>query len=528
MTRQGPDLDGSGRISRWMVGVCGPSEVPLHPVFAARAAIVRQWGTFQAGGRLEAIAVVLSLLLGAIICLAALVLSLVLALRRGNERQERLVAEITERKQQEQEQQHRIDKLQRECRQLEDEHDRLQARHMTLRLQHEQLATEHEDLRCERDGLESQRDRLLIDHHQLESLLDRLPHLIFFKDAEGRFVRVSRSLAHLAGRTRPQDLIGATACELFDGPLAAEWAAALPESPSDGSALGQMCRLTAPDGSVRWFGVSAMVMQDGDGAPGGWMGIGTDVTGIQEALEVACRHREVARLKQRELELRHGRSLEGLEELLDDPRAASDPLLLRVAERIGWMKFVHELLLSGSDAAQPLTQIVRSIAPVSPPVSVRSEGDDVIIPAPLVAPFAAIVHHLTMSSLEAGALSVAQGRVRVTWEIGPEAEDARRLCFQWHELPGAMIEPKPLSEETVCLIQDLLCGLLGGAVQFSGNGQGNGHRIQLPLDAPARLSLARTVDAQARRPAGNGTSAVGRIGPAPRWSEVAGSSRTAR
>ena len=82
----------------------------------------------------------------------------------------------------------------------------------------------------------------------------------------------------------------------------------------------------------------------------------------------------------------------------------------RLIERLDWMRTAHAVLLGRHRVPRRLTEIVRALAPSSPPITLRAEGTDVLIPASQVAPFATMVYHLLASSLEAGALQPRFGR----------------------------------------------------------------------------------------------------------------------
>lgn len=56
----------------------------------------------------------------------------------------------------------------------------------------------------------------------LTTLLDNLPDVIYFKDTEGRFTRVSRMLANLLGASSPTEVVGKTDADFFSPEFAAE------------------------------------------------------------------------------------------------------------------------------------------------------------------------------------------------------------------------------------------------------------------------------------------------------------------
>lgn len=65
---------------------------------------------------------------------------------------------------------------------------------------------------------------------------------------------------------------------------------------------------------------------------------------------------------------------------------------------------------------------------------VRFEGPTVMLHPRAADPFALALHELTTNAIKFGALSSRQGRLRITWEIRPEAESqSATLAFSWIE-----------------------------------------------------------------------------------------------
>src|SRR5690606_26019929 len=56
----------------------------------------------------------------------------------------------------------------------------------------------------------------------LHTLLENLPDFIYFKDADGRFTRVSRALAEMLGAGGPAGVVGKTDADFFPEEYAAE------------------------------------------------------------------------------------------------------------------------------------------------------------------------------------------------------------------------------------------------------------------------------------------------------------------
>jgi two-component system CheB/CheR fusion protein len=63
------------------------------------------------------------------------------------------------------------------------------------------------------------------------------------------------------------------------------------------------------------------------------------------------------------------------------------------------------------------------------------EGRDVLLRPRAALPLGMVVHELATNAVKYGALSVPEGRVTVTWEIGGRDKDAA-LLVQWREVGG--------------------------------------------------------------------------------------------
>lgn len=66
-------------------------------------------------------------------------------------------------------------------------------------------------------------DRLRQERDLLRTLIDHTPDYIFLKDAEGRFILTNTAHAQAAGNSKPSDLIGKTAFDVFSPELATQF-----------------------------------------------------------------------------------------------------------------------------------------------------------------------------------------------------------------------------------------------------------------------------------------------------------------
>lgn len=130
---------------------------------------------------------------------------------------------------------------------------------------------------------------LAFERHLFHSLLGSLPDRIYFKDAQGRFIRISRAMAEQFGLGHPREAVGKTD---LDSSPPDQAAAALAEErqvlESGQPVLDKIQKEVTPDGSVRWSLCSILPLRDRQGRVIGTVGIQRDITRLkqmEEALE---------------------------------------------------------------------------------------------------------------------------------------------------------------------------------------------------------------------------------------------------
>jgi len=96
--------------------------------------------------------------------------------------------------------------------------------------------------------------------------LETTPDVVFFKDLEGRFTAVSRSLYTQFGLEKAEDMLGKTEFDFFPCEFAEKAVAADQEVMLTGTALLELeDRLPLPDGKVVWIEYSKLPLRDRDG-----------------------------------------------------------------------------------------------------------------------------------------------------------------------------------------------------------------------------------------------------------------------
>lgn len=122
----------------------------------------------------------------------------------------------------------------------------------------------------------------------LNTLLDNIPDLVYFKDPEGRYIRASHSAAQNLGLDDPDALIGKSTTEILDGDLAAVL------SDEENSILETRQSVTRIDekhdvaGKAQaWFLTSKIPMLSSEGEIAGLLGIERDITDLKRTEELA-------------------------------------------------------------------------------------------------------------------------------------------------------------------------------------------------------------------------------------------------
>ncbi len=139
----------------------------------------------------------------------------------------------------------------------------------------------------------------LCDERRLfRALMDNLPHHIYFKDIEGRFVRVNRAQAELFGYDTPEMLVGKSDFDLFTSEHAEQAFADERELILGHKAvLSKEEKETWPDGHESWVMTTKLPLLDPDGRTVGTFGISKDITAqklVEKELHAAKETAEAA------------------------------------------------------------------------------------------------------------------------------------------------------------------------------------------------------------------------------------------
>jgi PAS domain S-box-containing protein len=121
----------------------------------------------------------------------------------------------------------------------------------------------------------------------LFTLMDNIPDCIFFKDMEGRFIRVNRALAELLGVENPDEAVGKTDFDFYSSEQARQAFASEQDFINAGVPLiGKVEEIVRPSGETRWMLTTKVPIKNKDGQFTGLVGISKDITERKHAEEM--------------------------------------------------------------------------------------------------------------------------------------------------------------------------------------------------------------------------------------------------
>jgi PAS domain S-box-containing protein len=140
-------------------------------------------------------------------------------------------------------------------------------------------------------------EKLLQEQSLLQTLMDNVPEQIYFKDKDGRFLRVNKAVANWHGLSSPVEALGKTDFDFF----AAEHAQAAYSDEQkvigSGQALvGKEEKEIWPDGRETWVSTTKAPMRDKQGRVIGTIGISRDVTERKRAEQAMLERARLAGL----------------------------------------------------------------------------------------------------------------------------------------------------------------------------------------------------------------------------------------
>jgi PAS domain S-box-containing protein len=147
-------------------------------------------------------------------------------------------------------------------------------------------------------------EALLQQTSLLQSLLNSIPDIIFFKDTEGVYLGGNPSFRNFACKKETNDILGKTDYDIFDKEMADRFCAQDKQMLKDGKAQRNEVWVTFPDGRKAYLETLKTPYTDSSGKVLGVLGIGRDITSRHETEEknrITLKETEAARYTEEQM-----------------------------------------------------------------------------------------------------------------------------------------------------------------------------------------------------------------------------------
>ena len=152
----------------------------------------------------------------------------------------------------------------------------------------------------------SELEALSFEQHLFSFLLENTPDQVYFKDRQGRFLRVSRAVAEYMDVTDPGDLIGKSDFDFWSEQTAREAFTDEQRIIETGQPMiGKIEKLIHSDGRVTWDYTTKLPLKDSQGRIIGICGINKDFTAIKQMEDALAEERNRLRITTAELEAKN-------------------------------------------------------------------------------------------------------------------------------------------------------------------------------------------------------------------------------
>jgi len=160
--------------------------------------------------------------------------------------------------------------------------EEMAAQEEEMRQNLEELTSTQEEMARVREEERKVQDELSKEKALFTNFLDSVPDLVFFKDLDGRFMKVSKYLLRSDGWSSENDILGKTNFELFDREHSLKAHADEQNIIKTGQGMYNLIeKKEQSDGSVSWISASKMPLHDATGGIIGTFGISRDITDVK-------------------------------------------------------------------------------------------------------------------------------------------------------------------------------------------------------------------------------------------------------
>jgi len=255
------------------------------------------------------------------------------------------------------------------------------------------------------------------------------------------------------------------------------------------------------DGAIRWVAAKGRAIFDADGRCVRVIGTAIDITRRKEGEE-----RQV--LLAREVDHRARNALAVIQSIIRLTRAGSvDDYVQAIEGRIKAMARAHTLLSDsrwqGADLA---TLVSEELDPYRSGDRIAISGPDISLQPATAQGLALALHELATNAAKHGALSSADGKVSLSWQLRPDA-----MVLDWSESGGPRIVPPAAKSFGLRVIRASIEQQLGGEAMFDWDAAGLRCSLSIPrkeMFKAQKIGAARKIAALPR--AGGGLKVAGK------------------
>jgi PAS domain S-box-containing protein len=316
----------------------------------------------------------------------------------------------------------------------------------------------------------------------LDSVIENLPAMVFMKRAHDlRFVRWNRAGEKLLGFSRG-DVLGRSDYDFFSKEQADFFTAVDREvlASDEVREIGEE-PIRTRDGDTRYLKTSKIVLRDASGAPTHVLGVSIDITERKES-------EEHVKLLMREISHRAKNLLSVVQVMARHTAGKVDPQVFaeRFGDRLAGLAASHDLLVKSDWRGVDTADLVRSqLAHFGDLVGTRVTWDGPLL---WLRPAAAqtigmALRELATNAAKYGALSSAEGSIRIEWDIVGSDRDA---CFRmrWSERGGPVPEPPTKRGFGHTVMVEMIKHALDAGVRLDFPSSGAVWELVAPLEWP--------------------------------------------
>jgi two-component sensor histidine kinase len=221
----------------------------------------------------------------------------------------------------------------------------------------------------------------------------------------------------------------------------------------------------------KWISVRAQIILDEQGSPVRVIGVAMDVTERR-------RYEDRLRLTARELQHRVKNSLAVVQSIAAQSFRGSRSKEEGIAVftgRLHALASATDLLTNGNWEAVPVIEIVEEIVtPFNDQIQITARGSELRIPSGVAVNLGMALHELSTNAVKYGALSVATGRVDISWVLSPNG-----MVLDWQESGGPPVSAPAKTGFGTSLLSRGLFADGTGKVELSFNPGGVSCRIMV-------------------------------------------------